>query len=66
MTDSFDQYPALVNLLRERGHSDDEIARVLEKVRQYDQEMQVDSVMDSIAAGRMDLMAIIEEALNEG
>lgn len=63
--DPLDDYPELVVLLRERGHSDDEIKRVLERVRDYDDQTKHDSVMDSIGAGRMSLEAIIQEALND-
>ncbi len=65
MSDSAGEYTQLTKLLQDRGHSEEEIARVLDRVRQYDKEMEVDSVMDSIAAGRMDLMSIINEALKE-
>ena len=63
MPESAGEYPQLTELLRSKGHSETEIARILDRVRQYDKEMEVDSVMDSIAAGRMDLTAIIKEAL---
>lgn len=64
MTDSnTGEYSELTKLLRGKGHSEVEIAQILNRVRQYDKEMETDSVMDSIAAGRMDLMAIIREAL---
>lgn len=66
MADSTSEYSQLIKLLRGKGHSEVEIARILDRVRQYDKEMEVDSVMDSIAAGRMDLMTIIDEALKGG
>lgn len=66
MTESAGEYSQLTRLLRSKGHSEMEIAKILNRVRQYDKEMEVDSVMDSIAAGRMDLMGIIDEALKEG
>ncbi len=65
MSDSAGEYSQLTKLLQDKGHSEEEIARVLDRVRQYDKEMEVDSVMDSIAAGRLDLMSIINEALKE-
>lgn len=64
MSDGAGEYSQLTKLLQNKGHSEEEIARILDRVRQYDKEMEVDSVMDSIAAGRMDLMSIINEALN--
>lgn len=66
MPDENIEYPLLIELLRKKGHSEAEIATILDRVRQYDKEMEVDSVMDSIAAGRMDLSTIIDEALKEG
>ena len=66
MADETSEYSLLIQLLRKKGHSEMEIAKILNRVRQYDKEMEVDSVMDSIAAGRMDLMTIIDEALKEG
>lgn len=63
MSDSAGEYSQLTTLLQSKGHSEQEIARIIDRVRQYDKEMEVDSVMDSIAAGRMDLMSIINEAL---
>ena len=65
MTDGTGEYLQLTRLLRGKGHSEIEIAKILNRVRQYDKEMEVDSVMDSIAAGRMDLAGIIDEALKE-
>ena len=35
------------------------------RVRQYEQETQLDSIMDSIGAGRLDMDALIKEALAE-
>jgi hypothetical protein len=54
----------LTELLEDKGHSPREIEKIVDKMRQYEAELQVDSVMDSIDAGRFDLAAIIQEALN--
>ena len=53
----------LTEMLAEKGHTPDEIQKIVDRMRQYEAEMQVDSVMDSIDAGRFDLAAIIKEAL---
>ncbi len=66
MSDGTSEYSQLTELLRGKGHTEVEIGKILDSIRQYDKEMEVDSVMDSIAAGRMDLMGIIKEALKEG
>ncbi len=55
----------LTELLGGKGHSSNEIQRIIARVRQYEVETQIDSVMDSIDAGRFDLAAIIAEALRE-
>ncbi len=56
---------ALIDWLKQKGHSAEEIDKILAKVIQYDRETNVDSVMDSIAGGSFDLQAIIDEALGE-
>ena len=60
-----DQKPeqAVIDWLQQKGHSPEEIQKILERLRQYDREMNVDSVMDSIAHGSFNLQAIIDEAL---
>jgi hypothetical protein len=55
----------LAALLRDQGHGDEEVAKIMERVRRYEAEMQLDSVMDSIGDGGLDLAAIIREALSE-
>ena len=39
----------MLRWLREKGHSDEEIEGILARVRQYENQVQHDSVMDSIA-----------------
>ena len=56
---------ALIAWLDQQGHSPEEIDKILERVRQYDREMNVDSVMESIANGSLNLQAIIDEALKD-
>lgn len=63
--DPSEDYAALIKLLKERAHTDEEIKLILAKVRQYDQRTLHDSVMDSIGAGRMNLDALIKEALED-
>ena len=65
MTDQNERYPGLTGWLRQRGHSDEEIDKILVHVRRYEEQIQTDSVMDSIAAGRFDIAKIIDEALGE-
>jgi hypothetical protein len=49
--------------LRGAGHSADEIEKILARVRAYEDQIQHDSIMDSIGDGSLDLAAIIKEAL---
>jgi hypothetical protein len=58
-------YQEIVDWLKDRGHSDHEIDKILDRVRQYEKETQVDSLMDSYASGGLTLAEIIEEALRE-
>jgi hypothetical protein len=62
MTES-DWQSDLAGMLAEKGHTPAEVQKIVARVQQYENEMQVDSVMDSIDAGRFDLAAIIKEAL---
>lgn len=64
MADATD-YSELIVWLTEKGHSQTEIDKIVDRVKQFEDQMQHDSVMDSIAAGHLNLSAIIEEALAE-
>jgi hypothetical protein len=59
------EYEELIAYLRNEGHSEVEIDKIMVRVRQYEFETQHDSVMDSIGAGTFDLATIIKEALGE-
>jgi hypothetical protein len=59
------EYEELIAYLRNEGHSEVDIDKIMVRVRQYEFETQHDSVMDSIGAGSFDLAAIIKEALAE-
>ena len=60
-----DDYIQLADFLRERGHTEDESGKIIQRVKQYEEETQLDSVMDSIGAGHLDLVSLINEALKE-
>ena len=55
----------LVDWLREQGHGDEQIDRILAKVNEYDAQTVHESIFDSIDAGTIDLGAIVQEALDE-
>jgi hypothetical protein len=59
------EYAELIAYLRNEGHTEVEIDKIMARVRKYELETQHDSVMDSIGAGTFDLAAIIKEALAE-
>ena len=54
-----DPYSDLITDLTERGHSPEEISNIMDQVKQYDREVNVDSVMDSIANGSIDVAALL-------
>ena len=55
----------LAALLRENGHSDEELAKIMPRVLRYESDMKLDSVMASIGDGSLDLAAIVREALGK-
>ena len=60
-----DQYDELADFLRAEGHAQAEVDKILARVRQYEVQVQHDSIMDSIGNGTLDLAALIKEALGE-
>ena len=60
-----DDYAVLKGWLTERGHTAEEIEKIMIRVGQYERETQADSLMDSIGAGRVNLERLIDEALGQ-
>lgn len=58
------QYNELVSELRKLGNSDEEIVDILTNVRDYDDRTILDSVMDRIDIGSIDLGSIVQEITN--
>ena len=58
-------YRQLADYLRKEGHSEDKVERIVAVVRQYDVSTNHDSVMDSIASGKLNLSGMIKEALGD-
>ena len=56
-------HQAVIEWLKRKGHTQEEIEKIMKRLRQYDRETNVDSVMDSIAAGTFNLQQIVDEAL---
>jgi hypothetical protein len=55
----------LVAWLTERGHTPDEITKILNKLAAYDAQTINESIFDSIDKGDFNIAALIEEALGE-
>ncbi|MDA0591294.1 MAG: hypothetical protein O2820_24565 [Planctomycetota bacterium] len=60
-----DDYVQLADFLRERGHTETETVKIIERVQKYEEETKLDSIMDSIGSGHLDLASLIKEALKE-
>lgn len=60
-----DDYAEVSEWLRQRGHTTEEIVKILARVQRYETETQLDSVMDSIGNGHIDMDQLIKEALEE-
>ena len=66
MPDNVDpRHAELVTWLTERGHTPDEIAKILAKVAEYDARTINESIFDSIDTGDFDLGPLIKEALGD-
>jgi hypothetical protein len=63
--ESSEDYGLLIEWLKDRGHTPEEIEKIMARVHVFDEETQHDSVMDSIGAGRMNLDAFIKDALKD-
>lgn len=59
------QHAQLIAWLEDRGHTSDEIDRILTKVKEYDERTVHESVFDSIESGAFDLGRLIDEALSD-
>ncbi len=55
----------LIEWLTGRGHSPEEVAKILAKVAEYDARTISESVFDSIDKGDFNIAALIEEALGK-
>jgi hypothetical protein len=63
--DDREQYRELIEYLRGLGQTEDEVTKILTRVRQYETETQRDSIMDSIGNGTFDIEAFIKAALGD-
>lgn len=58
------RHAELVAWLGERGHSPEEIAKILSKLAEYDAQTTHESIFDSIEMGDFDIAAAIKAALD--
>ncbi|MCP4190122.1 MAG: hypothetical protein GY768_05785 [Planctomycetaceae bacterium] len=65
MSNENERFSELAEWLQGQGHSLTEIDKILKKVEEYDQRVNLDSVMDSIDSGDFNISKIIMEALKE-
>ena len=65
MASSGDLRQPLIDWLKERGHSDEEVAHILGRLHEYDELTTADALMDAIAHGEVDLDAIVQEFREE-
>ncbi|MDG2384456.1 MAG: hypothetical protein P8N76_22500 [Pirellulaceae bacterium] len=65
MSNDNERFSELAEWLQRQGHSLPEIDKILKKVQEYDQRVNLDSVMDSIDRGDFNISKIIQEALAE-
>lgn len=61
MSPSSEHHNELTAWLQSRGHSQAEIDYILDRLRRYDELTTVDSLMDAIDQGEVDLDAIVQE-----
>jgi hypothetical protein len=54
----------IFQFLAARGHSDIEVQKIMLRIKHYENNMQIASVMDSIGDGTLNLAGIIAEALS--
>ena len=65
MSDDSENEQQLVEYLKQRGHSQGDVDKILKRLADHDEETFRHSVFDSIESGSFNLEAIIKEALEE-
>jgi len=61
-----DEFEQIAEWLKtEKGHSDLEIEKIILHLRHYEENTKLNSVMDSIGSGSLNLTAIIAQALSD-
>ena len=61
-----DEFEQIAEWLKtEKGHSDLEVEKIMLHLRHYEENTKLNSVMDSIGSGSLNLTAIINQALSD-
>jgi transposase len=60
---SDDEDRLLAEFLQQRGHSEDEVAKIAKRLAEHDAESMRESIFDSIAGGTFSIDDIIKQAL---
>ncbi len=61
-----DEFEQIAEWLKtEKGHSDLEVEKIILHLRHYEENTKLNSVMDSIGSGSLNLTAIINQALSD-
>jgi hypothetical protein len=57
------EHPEIEQWLAERGYPPEAIRKILERLDQFDEKINRESVFDAMATGELDMDALIKEAL---
>jgi hypothetical protein len=57
--------PEIEKWLAERGHSPEDVAKILKRLDNWDAQANRDSVFDAMETGELDMDSLIKEALGE-
>lgn len=63
MPEDSERFAELIEWLRDQDYTEAQVAKILERIKQYDDGTKFVSEMDSIERGDFQIAAIIEEAL---
>ncbi len=65
MLENDPRHKELLEWLKSQGHNDEQIARIMAKVAEYDSRTTRESLFDSIDSGRFDIQSLIDDALTD-
>jgi hypothetical protein len=59
------EHPEIAQWLSERGYPPEAIQRILQRLDQFDEKINRESVFDAMETGELDMDALIKEALSD-